>query len=107
MLVDGFQISADSPVYLIAEMSANHNGSIENAFKTIDAAKLAGANAIKLQTYTPDTLTIKSKRPEFYLNGGFGWAAFVRFVPRRHTLRLACVVIRRKTTWHHHFNPIR
>ena len=70
MRVDGFQISADSPVYLIAEMSANHNGSIENAFKTIDAAKLAGANAIKSQTYTPDTLTIKSKRPEFYLNGG-------------------------------------
>ena len=51
-------------------MSANHNGNIENAFKTIEAAKAAGANAIKIQTYTPDTLTIRSKRPEFYLSGG-------------------------------------
>ena len=70
MIVDGFDISNDSNVYLIAEMSANHNGNIENAFKTIEAAQASGANAIKLQTYTPDTLTIKSNRPEFYLSGG-------------------------------------
>jgi pseudaminic acid synthase len=70
MIVDGFDISCGSDVYLIAEMSANHNGNIENAFKTIEAAKASGANAIKIQTYTPDTLTIKSKRPEFYLSGG-------------------------------------
>lgn len=70
MIVDGFNISNDSDVYLIAEMSANHNGRIENALNTIQAAKAAGANAIKIQTYTPDTLTIKSERPEFYLSGG-------------------------------------
>ena len=70
MVVDGFEISSNSAVYLIAEMSANHNGSIETAFKTIEAAKEAGANAIKLQTYTPDTLTIKAERKEFYLSGG-------------------------------------
>ena len=70
MIVDGFDISNEGDIYLIAEMSANHNGKIENAFKTIEAAKAAGANAIKIQTYTPDTLTIRSKRPEFYLSGG-------------------------------------
>ena len=70
MIVDGFDISDNGNIYLIAEMSANHNGNIENAFKTIEAAKEAGANAIKIQTYTPDTLTIRSKRPEFYLSGG-------------------------------------
>ncbi len=70
MIVDGFDISDDSDIYLIAEMSANHNGNIENAFKTIEAALAAGANAIKIQTYTPDTLTIRSQRPEFYLTGG-------------------------------------
>ncbi len=70
MIIDGFNISNDNFVYLIAEMSSNHNGNIENAYKTIEAAKASGANAIKLQTYTPDTLTIKSNRQEFYLAGG-------------------------------------
>ena len=70
MIINGVEISIDNPVYLIAEMSANHNGSIENAFKTIEKAKESGADAIKIQTYTPDTLTIKSNRPEFYLSGG-------------------------------------
>ena len=70
MIIDGYKLSNESEVYLIAEMSANHNGDIKNAFKTIKAAKASGANAVKLQTYTPDTLTIKSSRPEFYLDGG-------------------------------------
>jgi len=70
MEINGFELGLDSQVYLIAEMSANHNGSIENAKKTIKAAKDCGANAVKIQTYTPDTLTIKSSRPEFKLSGG-------------------------------------
>tara|TARA_B100000035_G_scaffold313440_1_gene327133 strand:+ start:446 stop:1945 length:1500 start_codon:yes stop_codon:yes gene_type:complete len=70
MIIDGYKVSNETEVYLIAEMSANHNGDIKNAFKTIKAAKASGANAVKLQTYTPDTLTIKSSRPEFYLDGG-------------------------------------
>jgi pseudaminic acid synthase len=70
MKIDGFTLGRESPVYLIAEMSANHNGSIDNAKRTILAAKQSGANAIKIQTYTPDTLTIRSDRPEFQLKGG-------------------------------------
>ncbi|MDA9702924.1 pseudaminic acid synthase [Paracoccaceae bacterium] len=70
MIVDGLHISEENSVYLIAEMSANHNGNIKNAYKAIEAAKESGANAIKIQTYTADTLTIKSQRPEFYLSGG-------------------------------------
>jgi len=70
MKIGNFTLGATSPVYLIAEMSANHNGSLENAKKTIKSAKECGANAIKIQTYTPDTLTIRSDRPEFLLKGG-------------------------------------
>lgn len=56
--------------YIIAEMSANHNGSIENAFKIIDQAKNAGADAIKIQTYTADTLTIDTDLPDFRIDDG-------------------------------------
>ena len=70
MIIDDFVIGVNAPTYLIAEMSANHNGSLDNAKKTIISAKNAGANAVKLQTYTADTLTIKSNRPEFFLKGG-------------------------------------
>ena len=52
------KIGDNQPVYVIAEMSANHNQDFEQAVKIIHAAKKAGADAVKLQTYTPDTITI-------------------------------------------------
>ena len=54
-----------SSVFIVAEMSANHNGSKKKAIETIKAAKRAGADAIKLQTYTADTLTLNCKRKDF------------------------------------------
>lgn len=63
-------IGTDQPPYIIAEMSANHNGDINNAFKIIDMAKACGADAVKMQTYTPDTITLDSTAPEFQIHGG-------------------------------------
>ena len=71
--IGNFLISEDSPVFLIAELSANHNGSIENAIDTIRAAKRTGANAIKLQTYTADTLTLEAKTDDFMIKQGTIW----------------------------------
>jgi pseudaminic acid synthase len=67
-----FDLEKDG-VFIIAELSANHNGSLKVALKTIKAAKEAGANAIKLQTYTADTMTIDSNKEDFIIKGGTLW----------------------------------
>jgi len=73
MKIDNFEISENSEVFIIAELSANHNGSLEVAKDTIRAAKRTGANAIKLQTYTADTLTIDCDKEDFILKSGSIW----------------------------------
>ena len=60
-------------VFIIAELSANHNGDFNIAVETIRAAKRAGADAIKLQTYTPITLTLNCKKDDFIIKGGTLW----------------------------------
>lgn len=73
MYIHHRKIGLDQPPYIIAEMSANHNGSIENAFKIIEQAKICGADAVKIQTYTADTITLNSRAPEFMIGGGTLW----------------------------------
>ena len=68
--IAGRRIALDEPPYIIAELSANHNGKIENAIRLIEEAKLAGADAIKLQTYTADTITLNSDSEDFQIHGG-------------------------------------
>ncbi|MGY6523503.1 MAG: pseudaminic acid synthase [Mongoliitalea sp.] len=69
MQIGNCKIDKTSPVFIIAELSANHNGSLETAIETIRAAKRAGADAIKFQTYTADTITIDSKKEDFVIKG--------------------------------------
>ncbi len=71
--IGGFEISDESPVFIIAELSANHNGSLETAIETIRAAKRTGADAIKFQTYTADTITLDSRKDDFKLKQGTIW----------------------------------
>ncbi|MEX9908134.1 N-acetylneuraminate synthase family protein [Providencia rettgeri] len=68
--IDGRAIGPNHKPYIIAELSANHNGSIDRALETIVMAKNAGADAIKLQTYTPDTMTLNCNAPDFQIEGG-------------------------------------
>jgi pseudaminic acid synthase len=73
MQIDNFIINSNSETFVIAELSANHNGSLETAILTIKAAARAGVNAIKLQTYTADTLTIDSRKSDFVIQSGTIW----------------------------------
>jgi len=70
MKINNRKIGLDHPPYIIAELSANHNGSMETALEIIKQAKLCGANAVKLQTYKADTITLNSQNEEFMIRGG-------------------------------------
>ncbi|MEI7200954.1 pseudaminic acid synthase [Pectobacterium parvum] len=70
IIINKRKIGENESPFIIAEMSANHNGKIETALKIIEEAKKAGADAVKLQTYTADTITLNATGPEFTINGG-------------------------------------
>ncbi|MBA7614858.1 Pseudaminic acid synthase [subsurface metagenome] len=71
--IDGRKIGPGHPVFIVAELSANHRQQFDEAVELIQKAKEAGADAVKLQTYTPDTITIQSDRSEFRIGGGTPW----------------------------------
>lgn len=68
--IEGRFIGADHPPYIVAEMSGNHNGDLGRALRILDAAKAAGADAVKIQTYRADTITIDHSGPGFVVEGG-------------------------------------
>ena len=68
--IENKEISSSMPPYVIGEVSANHNGDIQNVYKLIDVAKSCGASAVKIQTYTADTMTVDSSKEEFMVRGG-------------------------------------
>ena len=68
--VNGIKIGKGFEPYIIAELSANHGGSIERAKASISAAKKAGVSAVKIQSYTPDTMTIESDKSDFQIKEG-------------------------------------
>src|SRR5271170_4208571 len=67
------KIGTDQPVYVVAELSANHNQNFDQAVRLIQACKESGADAVKVQTYTPDTITIRSDQEYFQIRGGTLW----------------------------------
>jgi len=76
--INGKEIGIDKSPYMIAELSANHNGSLELAKKTILEAKKSGADAVKLQTYTADSMTIDSDKEDFLIKEGL-WEGYKLF----------------------------
>jgi len=73
MQIASHKIGLGNPAYIVAELSANHNQDFDRAVRIVHAAKKAGADAIKLQTYTPDTITVCSEREEFRIKAGTLW----------------------------------
>lgn len=78
MKIANRKIGRDNPPFVIAEMSANHNGSIDTAFQIIESASKAGADAVKIQTYRADTITLDCDSEEFQIHGGLwdGWSLY-------------------------------
>ena len=73
MRIASREVGLGGPAYIVAELSANHNQDYEQAVRIIHAAKQSGADAVKLQTYTADTITVASTREEFRIGGGTLW----------------------------------
>lgn len=71
--INGRRVGEGQPAYLIAELSANHNQDFDQAVRLVEAAKCAGADAVKLQTYTPDTISLDSDKECFRVKGGTLW----------------------------------
>ncbi|MDC6455601.1 pseudaminic acid synthase [Candidatus Pseudothioglobus singularis] len=78
IVINGRKIGSSYPPYIIAELSANHNGKLQMALDTIARAKTCGADAIKLQTYTADTMTIDSDCEDFFIKGGL-WDGYTLY----------------------------
>jgi pseudaminic acid synthase len=76
--IGGRTIGPGHPPYIICELSANHGGKLERALELVDAAAATGADAIKIQTYTPDTLTIDHNGPDFRIGGGL-WDGYTLY----------------------------
>lgn len=74
-VIDGRPIGTAQPPYVICELSANHNGSLDTALRLIDEAQATGADAIKIQTYKPDTMTLDSAAPDFQITDGL-WEGY-------------------------------
>jgi pseudaminic acid synthase len=85
--IDGRPVGPGHPVYIVAELSGNHDGDLQRALDTIHAAREAGADAIKLQTYTPDTLTLDFKDDSFVVPGDGPWGrmSLYELYERAHT----------------------